>query len=91
MLSSHTRKQNRTGGSVMGDNLETISQAVVDGDDKQVVKLVKDALTSGISAMDILDKGLVPGIRALGELFKDGEVYLPEILISTRAMNRGVG
>jgi 5-methyltetrahydrofolate--homocysteine methyltransferase len=91
MLSSHARKQNRTGGLVMGDNLETISQAVVDGDDKQVVKLVKDALTSGISAMDILDKGLVPGIRALGELFKDGEVYLPEILISTRAMNRGVG
>jgi len=75
----------------MESNLETISQAVIDGDDKQVVKLVKDTLTGGISAIDILEKGLVPGIRALGALFKDGEVYLAEILISTRAMNRGVG
>ena len=40
--------------------------------------------------MDILDKGLVPGVQALGQLFKDGQVYLPEILISTRAMNKGL-
>jgi len=61
----------------MEDNLETISRAVVDGDDKQVVKLVKDALTSGISAMDILDKGLVPGIRALGSYSKRGRHIYP--------------
>ena len=74
----------------MESNFETISQAVRDGDNRQVVELVKEALGSGSSAMDILDKGLVPGVQALGELFKDGQVYLPEILISTRAMNQGV-
>ncbi|MFW6150200.1 MAG: cobalamin B12-binding domain-containing protein, partial [Chloroflexota bacterium] len=31
-----------------------------------------------------------PGIQALGKLFKDGQVYLPEILISVRAMDKGV-
>ncbi len=70
--------------------LGTISQAVESGDDKQVVRIVKEALTSGVPAIDILEGGLVPGIQALGKLFKEGQAYLPEILISTRAMNRGV-
>jgi 5-methyltetrahydrofolate--homocysteine methyltransferase len=71
-------------------NLDAISQAVQDGDDKQTVGLVKKALAGGTPAIDILEKGLVPGVQVLGELFKDGQVYLPEILISTRAMNMGV-
>ena len=71
-------------------NFNNISQAVRDGDDKQAVKLVKEALDEGVTAVDIMENGLVPGVQALGELFKEGQVYLPEILISTRAMNRGV-
>lgn len=74
----------------MTSNLGAMSRAVEKGDDEQVLKLVKEALTGNVPAIDILDKGLVPGIQALGELFKEGQVYLPEILISTRAMNRGV-
>jgi len=74
----------------MADFLDSIAQGVQNGDDKQTVKLVGKALDSGLSARDILEKGLVPGIQALGQLFKDGKAYLPEILISCRAMNRGV-
>lgn len=74
----------------MADFLNSISQAVQDGDDKQVVELVGKLLENGISALDILEKGLTPGIQALGKLFKEGKAYLPEILMSCRAMNRGV-
>ena len=74
----------------MESYLGTISRAVESGDDKQVVQVVGKALTNGVPAIDILEKGLVPGIQALGKLFKEGQVYLPEVLISTRAMNRGV-
>ena len=74
----------------MTDFSSGLSQAVQDGDDKKVIKLVKKALAEGVPAMDILEKGLVPGVQALGQLFKDGQVYLPEILISTRAMNKGL-
>ena len=74
----------------MTDFSNVLSQAVQDGDDKKVVQMVKEALAEGRLAMDILDKGLVPGVQALGQLFKDGQVYLPEILISTRAMDRGL-
>jgi 5-methyltetrahydrofolate--homocysteine methyltransferase len=70
--------------------LDTISRAVERGDDKQVTKIAKKALASRVPPLDILQKGLVPGIQALGRLFKDGQVYLPEILISCRAMDRGV-
>ena len=74
----------------MTELLITIAQGVQDGDDKKVVELVEKALASGTSALDIMEKGMVPGIQALGQLFKDGQAYLPEILISCRAMNRGV-
>jgi len=74
----------------MADLLKVLSEAVQNGDDGQTVQTVKEALKNGMPANDILDKGLVPGIQALGERFKGGEAYLPEILISTRAMKRGV-
>lgn len=74
----------------MDSHLDAISRAVESGDDKEATALVKEALAEGMSALDILDKGLVPGIQALGKLFKDGQVYLPEVLISCRAMNAGV-
>jgi 5-methyltetrahydrofolate--homocysteine methyltransferase len=74
----------------MEDLLKPISRGVQDGEDKKVLELVREALQSGISAQDILGRGLIPGIQALGKLFKDGRAYLPEILISCRAMNRGL-
>lgn len=74
----------------MEDYLGTISRAVESGDDKQVIRVVGEALTNKVPAIDILERGLVPGIQVLGKLFKEGQAYLPEILISTRAMNRGV-
>ena len=67
-----------------------LSDAVQNGDDQTAVQMVKDALAEGVPALDILDGALVPGIQRLGELFKDGEVFLPEVLIACRAMDRGV-
>ena len=71
-------------------DFETLSKAVETGDDKKVVEIIKEELDKGTAPLDILEKGLVSGVQALGKLFKDGQVYLPEILISVRAMNRGV-
>ena len=74
----------------MSDILSSIELSVQNGDDKQVVALVGKALDDGMSALDILEKGMIPGIRALGRCFKEGTAYLPEVLIGCRAMNRGV-
>ena len=74
----------------MTDFFSGLSQAVQEGDARKVVQLVKESLTKGCPAPEILENGLIPGVQALGRLFKDGQVYLPEILISTRAMSMGL-
>ena len=67
-----------------------IADAVREGDDREAVSLVKSAIDEGVPPIEILETGLVPGIQQLGDLFKDGEVFLPEVLIACRAMDRGV-
>jgi 5-methyltetrahydrofolate--homocysteine methyltransferase len=74
----------------MQDELRTVAQAVTEGDDTKVVALVSEALEEGTPASVVLQDGLVPGLQTLGERFKDGTVFLPEVLIACRAMNAGV-
>ena len=74
----------------MAWNRTTLAEAVQNGDDEEAVKMVREALAEGVPALQILDEALVPGIQRLGELFTDGEVFLPEVLIACRAMDRGV-
>jgi len=66
--------------------MNDIAQAVKNGRKKVVEQLVKEALSEGVSAQAILNDGLVVGMNELGELFKNGEVYVPEVLIAARAM-----
>jgi len=73
----------------MPDHLKTTAEAVKNGDEKLTVQTVDEALSAGIAPEEILENGLVPGIQALGQLFKDGQAYLPEILIAARAMRSG--
>ena len=73
----------------MPDYLATIAEGVQSGNQELVTKTVDEALGTGLAPEEILSKGLVPGIQALGQLFKDGHAYLPEILISARAMRSG--
>ncbi|MDR0357663.1 MAG: corrinoid protein [Clostridiales Family XIII bacterium] len=68
---------------------EDISEAVYDGDEDVVEELVRDGLDDGLSAQDILDRGLLDGMERLGEGFKNNEVFVPELLIAARALNRG--
>ena len=74
----------------MKQEFTNIADAVRDGDDELTVKLVNEALGKNMDATEILEMGLVVGVQALGALFKDGQAYLPEVLISVRAMNRGL-
>ena len=70
-------------------DLKAISQAVMDGRKKIVEQLVNEALAEGVSASEVLNDGLVAGMTELGELFKNGEVYVPEVLVAARAMKAG--
>ncbi|MBQ1257739.1 MAG: corrinoid protein [Clostridia bacterium] len=72
----------------MADML-AIAKAVEGGRKKVVDQLVKEALAEGVKAEVILNEGLVVGMTNLGEMFKNGEVYVPEVLVAARAMKAG--
>jgi len=64
--------------------------AVIEGDGEKVERFVAEALKQGEAAATILSEGLTPGILEVGELFHAGEIFLPEMLLSARAMSAGL-
>ena len=63
-----------------------ISKAIIEGDSDKVLELAKATLDAGVPAKEMLDKGLIPGITEVGDLFEKGEYFLPELLVSAEAM-----
>ena len=70
-------------------DMAKIARAVEGGRRKVVDQLVREALAEGVKAETILNEGLVVGMTNLGEQFKNGEVYVPEVLVAARAMKTG--
>ncbi len=69
---------------------QEISEKLQKGKAKDVVALVEQALQEGVSADTILNEGLVVGMNAIGERFTKNEVFVPEVLVAARAMNKGL-
>jgi methanogenic corrinoid protein MtbC1 len=69
--------------------LNDISEALQAGKAKDVKALIEQALADKIGAKAILEEGLLPGMSIIGDKFKNNEVYVPEVLISARAMKAG--
>jgi 5-methyltetrahydrofolate--homocysteine methyltransferase len=69
--------------------IDNISEALQKGKAKDVVAFIEEALNSGIPAQEILDNGLLHGMSLLGARFKNNEVFVPEVLIAARALNKG--
>jgi 5-methyltetrahydrofolate--homocysteine methyltransferase len=70
----------------MSEILSTISTTIIEGDLDEMAELTRDALDEGISAKDILDKGLMPGMDYVGVEFRAGNMFVPEVLRSARSM-----
>ncbi len=69
------------------DNIiEQISQAVIDGDDAASAEKTRLALESGTDPLLILNSGLMAGAEVVGKRFEQGEYFLPELLLTARAL-----
>ena len=69
--------------------LEDIAKSVENGRAKVTEALVQQALDEGITAKEILEQGLMEGMNVIGVLFRENEVYVPEVMVAARAMNKG--
>jgi 5-methyltetrahydrofolate--homocysteine methyltransferase len=70
--------------------LKRIADALQQGDDQQVDALTAQALAEGLGAGEVLQEGLVAGMNVVGEQFRRREIFLPDVLLSARAMYAGL-
>lgn len=70
--------------------LEEISDWLQKGRAPKVKAAVNQALEQGIPASVILSDGLLAGMDIVGQKFRNNEIFVPEVLVAARAMNRGV-
>jgi 5-methyltetrahydrofolate--homocysteine methyltransferase len=62
----------------------------MEGDNNAVKTNVQAAIDAGIPVADILNGGMIAAMAEVGRLFEEGEYYVPEMLISARAMQTGL-
>jgi 5-methyltetrahydrofolate--homocysteine methyltransferase len=67
-----------------------LQEALLAGNKGEVERLVNEALASGLTAAGILNEGLIPGMERLGVMFRNNEVFIPEVLVASRAMQAGL-
>lgn len=70
--------------------LKEISEFLQKGRSKDVERLVQEALDHGIDAEVILSDALLQGMNIIGVKFKNEEVFVPQVLVAARSMNKGV-
>ncbi len=70
--------------------IEEIASAVERGKAKLVPGLVEEALAEGNDPVEILNKGMIDAMSAVGEKFQKNEIFVPEMLVAARAMKKGV-
>lgn len=70
--------------------LNNIKDALMKGDRALVSKYTSEALKEGLEIREILDDALVSAMEVIGKKFKNNEIFIPEVLISAKAMHAGM-
>ncbi len=71
-------------------DFEGMASNVISGQVDRVTELVRKALEEGASPIDIINKGLMNGMNVVGQRFKVGQMYIPEVLMSAKTMAAGM-
>lgn len=71
--------------------LELMGEDLYDGLQPEVVEEVQEALGRGMAPYDVLTQGLVAGMDIVGVDFRDGILFVPEVLMAANAMKAGMG
>jgi 5-methyltetrahydrofolate--homocysteine methyltransferase len=74
----------------MADNVQKIAKSLYGGNVEAVAELVQDALDSGMEPADVLNDALLAGMDQVGRDFKEGVLFVPEVLFAARSMQAGM-
>ncbi|MCF8217762.1 MAG: corrinoid protein [Bacteroidales bacterium] len=74
----------------MSIDLEKISEAITKGQIEQLQEMTTQALDTDTDPGVILNKGLLPGMDKVGQLWREGEMFMPEVLRSAKAMSKAM-
>jgi len=75
---------------VWDQEFRQVQNDVLNGDHVAIQGHIRGLLAQGVRAEEILRRGLLTAMEVIAERFKSGEVFIPEVLLSARAMNEGV-
>ena len=70
--------------------MQEIAAALIDGDNDLVNRLTREALDSGVEALEVMDDGLIAGMGIVGIKFRQNFIFVPEVLACARAMKAGM-
>jgi trimethylamine corrinoid protein len=71
-----------------GKIFKAAMDAIIKGDAQRAVDTARQGLDEGIAPLDMMDKGFVPGINEVGELFESGQIFIPGLVTSAAAMEK---
>ncbi|MDR3541633.1 MAG: corrinoid protein [Desulfosporosinus sp.] len=71
-------------------DFESLAQIVINGDFVGVKSQTQKMIDSGLDPIEIINQGLMAGMNVVGVRFKAGDMYVPEVMMSARAMSTGI-
>ncbi len=74
----------------MSEVIETLYESILEGERDETLEYVQKALDEGVAPDVILNKGMIDAMKEVGQLFEEGEIFVPEMLIAARAMQGGM-
>ncbi len=70
----------------MSEIFKQAKEAIISGDAEAAEELARRGLDEGVSGLDLINKGFIPGINEVGDKFGEGQLFLPELIMSATAM-----
>src|SRR5690606_2047444 len=66
------------------------SKAVISGNVAKAKKLTQELVDAGVAPLDVINQGLIAGMNVVGVRFKNGEMFVPEVMVAAKAMSQGI-
>ncbi|QDR79127.1 corrinoid protein [Sporomusa termitida] len=71
-------------------NFKELAAAVLEGDDENVQAITRQLINAGTAPLEIVNKGLLAGMDIVAPKFKAGEMFIPEVMMSAKALAEGM-